>query len=282
MGLDDVAISLALSYLAGNIPTIKDKLSKKGNLEERIERCYQNALKQWRKNDSIRKNMSIHVFENTKKLAKYIETGSAVIINELIDFWGKELRNDKLCYAFLLECKLDGILDIAHNQASTLGEINSKIDILLDTSKEISPIRKGLTKHKPVNNYIRRYCSSETDHHESLYYLLRNAERNTLADYVTGVVSHDTNKFILYSGGQTGKTTELRNLCWELQNSGLYIPVSFEVKSSYDLKRDDLPQTRFYNNKEIVIIIDALDETNGKTRDELLLTICSFAHDNLN
>lgn len=280
MGLDDVAISLALSYLAGNIPTIKDKLSKKGNLEERIEQCYQNALKQWRKNDSIRKNMSIHVFENTKKLAKYIETGSAVIINELIDFWGKELRNDKLCYAFLLECKLDGILDIAHNQASTLGEINSKIDILLDTSREGSPIRKGLTKHKPVNNYIRRYCSSETDHHESLYYLLRNAERNTLADYVTGVVSHDTNKFILYSGGQTGKTIELRNLCWELQNSGLYIPVSFEVKSSYDLKRDDLPQTRFYNNKEIVIIIDALDETNGKTRDELLLTICSFAHDN--
>lgn len=280
MGLDDVAISLALSYLAGNIPTVKDKLSKKGNLEERIEQCYQNALKQWRKNDSIRKNMSIHVFENTKKLAKYIETGNAVIINELIDFWGKELRNDKLCYAFLLECKLDGILDIAHNQASTLGEINSKIDILLDTSREGSPIRKGLTKHKPVNNYIRRYCSSETDHHESLYYLLRNAERNTLADYVTGVVSHDTNKFILYSGGQTGKTTELRNLCWELQDSGLYIPVSFEVKSSYDLKRDDLPQTRFYNKKEIVIIIDALDETNGKTRDELLLTICSFAHDN--
>ena len=29
MGLDDVAISLALSYLAGNIPTIKDKLLKK-------------------------------------------------------------------------------------------------------------------------------------------------------------------------------------------------------------------------------------------------------------
>lgn len=224
--------------------------------------------------------MSIHIFENTKKLAKYIETENIVIIRELIDFLGRELRNDELCYAFILECKLDGILDIAHNQASILGDINSKIDILLDNSRENSPIRKGLTKHKPVKNNIQRYCSSETDHHESLYYLLRNAERNTLADYVTGIVSHDANKFILYSGGQTGKTTELRNLCWELQNSGLYIPVSFEVKSSYDLKRDDLPQTRFYNLKEIVIIIDALDEINGKERDELLLTICSFAHDN--
>lgn len=280
MGLDDIAISFALSYLAGNIPTIKDRFSKKRDLDERIEKCYQKALKRWCQNDSIRKNMSIHIFENTKKLAKYIETENIVIIRELIDLWGRELRNDELCYAFILECKLDGILDIAHNQASILGDINSKIDILLDNSRENSPIRKGLTKHKPVNNYIRRYCSSETDHHESLYYLLRNAERNTLADYVTGVVSHDTNKFILYSGGQTGKTTELRNLCWELQNSGLYIPVSFEVKSSYDLKRDDLPQTRFYNLKEIVIIIDALDEINGKERDELLLTICSFAHDN--
>lgn len=280
MGLDDIAISFALSYLAGNIPTIKDRFSKKRDLDERIEKCYQKALKRWCQNDSIRKNMSIHIFENTKKLAKYIETENIVIIRELIDLLGRELRNDELCYAFILECKLDGILDIAHNQASILGDINSKIDILLDNSRENSPIRKGLTKHKPVKNYIQRYCSSETDHHESLYYLLRNAERNTLADYVTGIVSHDANKFILYSGGQTGKTTELRNLCWELQNSGLYIPVSFEVKSSYDLKRDDLPQTRFYNLKEIVIIIDALDEINGKERDELLLTICSFAHDN--
>ena len=33
MGLDDIAISFALSYLARNIPTIKDKLSKTKDLK---------------------------------------------------------------------------------------------------------------------------------------------------------------------------------------------------------------------------------------------------------
>lgn len=43
MGLDDIAISFALSYLAGNIPTIKDKLSKKKDLEGRIASLLQST-----------------------------------------------------------------------------------------------------------------------------------------------------------------------------------------------------------------------------------------------
>ena len=72
----------------------------------------------------------------------------------------------------------------------------------------------------------------------------------------------EKNKYIVYSGAQTGKTTELRNLCWELQECGLFMPVSYEVKSSYDLKQDDMPQNKWIDGKEVVVIIDALDEIN--------------------
>lgn len=134
--------------------------------------------------------------------------------------------------------------------------------------------------HKPVDGYIRRYCTSSKDHNDFIYYLNKEAERFTLVDYVIAAVNEGYNKFILYSGAQTGKTTELRNLCWELQQSGLYLPISYEVKTSTDLKQEQMPRARFVDEKEVVVIIDALDEINGKGREELLLAICSYAHDN--
>ena len=40
--------------------------------------------------------------------------------------------------------------------------------------------------------------------------MLGKKERHTLADYVTGVEETSTNKIVLYSSAQTGKTTELK------------------------------------------------------------------------
>ena len=279
MGFDDIVISFILSYFAGNIPTLKDTFQKKKDLENRIERCYQHALKLWCRNDDIRKKMSKGLLDTPKKFAQYITSGNSVVVNELINLFKNELRDDELCYNFILENKLDGVLNIVENQTSILDGIKDKTNTILDKIDGYVSIGTGLKQHEPVKGYIRRYCSSNKDQHDFLYYVLQKT-RNTLADYITGVVFSDKNKFILYSGGQTGKTTELKNLCWELQSSGLYFPISFEVKTCYNLKVDDLPKVRFYNGKEIVVVIDALDEIKEQKRDELLLTISSYAHDN--
>jgi len=111
-------------------------------------------------------------------------------------------------------------------------------------------------------------------------YLLDNKERHILADYVVGNVDNSsTNKYILYSSAQTGKTTELKQLCWELQQSGLFLPVLLEVRDNSDLKRENLPYEQYENGKEIIVIIDALDEVNGKTQEDLLETIDGYAAD---
>ena len=140
-------------------------------------------------------------------------------------------------------------------------------------------IRRGLKTHKAVDGYIRRFCTSDQSENNFIYYVLGKKERHTLADYVTGVEETSTNKIILYSSAQTGKTTELKQLCWELQQSGLYLPVSFEVRTNTKLKRDDLPESQYVDGKEVVIVIDALDEVNGQKYEDLLEEIGGYAYE---
>ena len=277
--------SFAISFFANNIPTVKDAVSYFGKnitLEKELERCYQKALKKWCKNDGIRQSMSMRMFRSLDELKKYLQREDHIDERELIELWAEELRNNQLCYEFIIKQKTDAVLDVVHENNVILQGLDKKTDEIL--SKIIQPEtlkpKKGLTKHKPVDGYIRRYCTDEQDGNDFLRYLLKNQERYTLADYVTSEVIKGKNKFIVYSGAQSGKTTELRNLCWELQQSGLFIPVSYEVKSSYDIKQDEMPTAKWLEGREVVVVIDALDEINGTERENLLKTINSYAHDN--
>lgn len=281
----ELFLSFAISYLANNIPTVKDAvsyISKNTTLEKELERCYQIALKKWCKNDGIRRSMSIRMFRNLEDLKKYLVCEEHIDERELLELWAEELRNNTICYNFIIEQKIDAVYDEARQNNIILTGLDRKADeiLLRISSPVVTRPMKGLTKHEPVEGYIRRYCTDEQDGNDFLRYLLKNQERFTLADYVTSEVVEKKNKFIVYSGAQTGKTTELRNLCWELQKSGLFMPVSYEVKSSYDLKQEEMPQEKWIDGKEVVVVIDALDEINGKERENLLKTINSYAHDN--
>lgn len=265
------------SYLVNNIPTLKEGISKNKNLEGELEKCYQKALYKWCKNDGIRKSMSMRMFKQLKDLKNYLQREEHIDERELTELWAEELRNNPICYDFIIEQKIDIVYDKVQDNKDLLQGLDKKINII--QSVAVRP-KRGLTKHKPVEEYIRRYCTDEQDGNNFLRYFLKNYERFTLADYITSDIVKEKNKYIVYSGAQTGKTTELRNLCWELQECGFFIPVSYEVKSSYDLKQGDMPQTRWIEGKEVVIIIDALDEINGREREDLLRTINSYAHDN--
>ena len=270
------------SYLVNNIPTLKEGISKDKKLEDELEKCYQKALYKWCKNDGIRKSMSMRMFRQLKDLKNYLQREEHIDERELTELWAEELRNNPICYEFIIEQKIDTVYDKVQENEVLLQGLDKKMDIILGRSYQSVAVRpkRGLTKHKPVDGYIRRYCTDEQDGNNFLRYFLKNYERFTLADYITNEIVKEKNKYIVYSGAQTGKTTELRNLCWELQECGLFMPVSYEVKSSHDLKQDDMPQTQWIDGKEVVVIIDALDEINGKEREDLLRTINSYAHDN--
>lgn len=277
MGIDDIFISFIVSYLAGSLPSLKNIIIKKDNetLQERIDKSFEKALDKWCADDVIRQRIAHQHFTSIAQLTKLATSSggdeSRMAISSLITLWAEELSKDEECAHFI--------------QEQTLSDINAKIDRLLtlvtkhEENKEIPLKPRGRKEHKPVDNYIRRYCSSEQAENDFVAYLLEKKERKTLSDYVIGLAEPNENKFILYSSAQTGKTTELKQLCWELQQSGLYLPISFEVRTNTTLKREDLPVQRYYDDKEIVVIIDALDEVNGKKYDDLIEEIGGYAYD---
>ena len=264
------------SYLAGSLPSLREIILKKDKttLDERIEQCYQTALERWCTKDTVRQRIAQKYFNGLNQLKELYSTEKwekeGVILKSLAQLWIEELSKDEEVSHYITT---QGIISI--------DEKLDKLTALL-TNQEIRnglQIRRGLTKHKAVDGYIRRFCTSDQSENNFIYYVLGKKERHTLADYVTGVEEMSTNKFVLYSSAQTGKTTELKQLCWELQQSGLYLPVSFEVRTNTKLKRVDLPESQFVDGKEVVLVIDALDEVNGQKYEDLLEEVGGYAYE---
>ena len=102
-------VSFVLSYLAGNIPQIKEWLQSRKDLQDKISKCYDRALKKWTINDGIRdaeKYREPILMDDLKHLlfGEEVKDKSRA---ELVRLWIEELRNDKDCYNFILEHKSD-------------------------------------------------------------------------------------------------------------------------------------------------------------------------------
>lgn len=268
---EDLALGVVASYLANHLPII----TQNKGLQTRMDEAYQRALEQWCRNDDVRRSLSSRMFAHVDKLKLALKNNSLPIghpqLVELEELWAAELRNDSLCYQFILESRLIYQQELIEEVRNAIRDLKSQKE---DT---FAKIRCGQQNHLPVVGYLRRYCTTNKDEHNRLYNSLLNKKPNTLADYVIGCVLPNTNKFVLYSSAQTGKTTELQNLCYELQESGLYYPVSFEVRNNTNLKRFDLPEIAEIDGKIVVVVIDALDEVNGQKREDLLEEVCAYA-----
>lgn len=276
MGID-IFINFIVSYVAGSLPSLKNIFSKNNNkpLEQIIDKCYERAVEKWCANDAIRSRIVQQKYADVNQLQSLYMSEEinkiTTSLKEIIRQWAEELKKDEECANYIqhqefkvLENKIDNLAAILENQ---------------DGRGQFWTIKRGLTKHQPVEGYIRRYCSSDNADNDFLAYIIGNKKRHTLADYVIGLSGDTYNKFILYSSAQTGKTTELKELCWELQQSQLYIPICFEVRTNTKLKRDDLPYYQYLDDKEIVVVIDALDEVNGQKHEDLIEEIGGYAYD---
>jgi len=273
MNVDDKYIAFINSYITREIPVLQDSKLKRDDmvLYNHIEKSYDNALKKWTGDNNIRERLACKKYSSISQLKELYSTtewkNDAIALQHLTYLWAVELQNDKEC-SFYIE----------NNQELT----NNNIHVLSQnyaTNTISQCIYRGLYEHNAVDCYIRRYCSLEQEQNVFLDYLLGHNDKFTLADFVLDIQNTSKNKFILYSSAQTGKTTELKQLCWELQQSGLYLPLYFEVRLNTELKRVQLPNVKFIDGKEIVVVIDALDEVNGIKYNDLLEEIEGYAFD---
>ena len=80
MGFDDVAVSFAVSYIAGYIPTLTNWLSRNKDFENRWNDCYNKALNKWTINDGIKDHLSNRMYSCLSELKDYLLTKQPVTI----------------------------------------------------------------------------------------------------------------------------------------------------------------------------------------------------------
>lgn len=121
-------------------------------------------------------------------------------------------------------------------------------------------LRTALTEQTfpEVDGYIERYVTSEKDKNNFARFILHQAPQ-TLYDKICSA-KIGKNKFLLIDKGQSGKTTELKEIAYKLAKSGRYFPILIKSYDNPRLAKKDLPSGDIFNNKPIVILIDAADE----------------------
>lgn len=95
MGIDDIITSFVVSYITGNIPTIKDRVSKEKGLRVQMDACYQRALTSWCKNDSIRKSLSSRMFSQMEDLCNYIKKKIRLILTSWLSYGKRSFETMK-------------------------------------------------------------------------------------------------------------------------------------------------------------------------------------------
>ena len=201
MGIDDIFIGFLISYIAGSLSSLKDVFFKKSkrSIKELVENCYNEALKKWMADSAVRESIAQKEpvkSGNLQDLCYYPEKENyTAVINDLLKFWAEEIRKNEDLSNYIQTQEIKAVGD----------KVDKLVEFLMKQGEveESHLIRRGLTIHKPVEGYIRRYCASDNNESNYLSYLLGTKERHTLADYVVGIEPVGANKFILYTDNKT-------------------------------------------------------------------------------
>jgi len=248
-------VGVAGSYFANMLP--KPYIPQ--NFDKHAAARYKTAAKNWSKIDETRSHLYIWVddFDSFKAFCALDHPEKEWVVNELMELWIKELHKDEVCRQLVVELKLDEVRRIIED---SLYEIrNSLRDIQAYLHRFES---KGTIEFTPYTNYIPRYCERTGTDVEFLR-MLGGYEYKTLVQRVltNDGFGDEAGRYVLYSGMQTGKSTELHHLGEVLAQSGIYFPLLICVDKVKGLNYNDLPLEDEVDKKSIVLMIDALDET---------------------
>lgn len=252
-----------------------------------IEKAFKNALKSWDTHHYVKGYYKEHKFESLEDFAQYVQSMRDLHedndINVFFTLFEEELRKDKDTYSLLKELREKaielGVEDIMATVADVKATLDNHTKLLDEINRKLSSINKGIREFTRPEPYMQRYCSYRMNRDEYIRFFIehRSVESCSLTDYIVGNSENVHNKYLLYGEAQSGKSTELRKLGYDLQKGGLFAPVLFEVSGHTNLM-NDLPALDNEDEKRIVLIIDALDERfDGEERNQLCKDIDTYA-----
>ncbi len=268
-------VSFALSYLAGNIPQIKEWLQGRKDLQIKISKCYDRALNKWTINDGIKETEKYREFilmDDLKQLLSGEDVKDKDRV-ELVRLWIDELRNDKDCYNFILEHKSDLVvikLDAGFVQLAQL---------LKEGTNEIREFRQE-------NNELLQQVMATLQRIETAQGNISEEElKDKIKQLLDGVVRHMIESLRLISakellveiektfGTVLKKDKELMALFLMSKADSLFFYVPKEASElyhqAYRIKTDDerlmeieMMRLRRDNQEEAIAICNNLPESN--------------------
>ena len=296
MVFESVGIILSVASLSKDI---YDLVKKDDHLNE-INKAYQNALKKWCKNDTVREKISSR-FLNFSDLVNHIQENgqSGLIDNEYASFlevWESELRNNALTYGFLTEILARQTVGIGRNLLLGQETIVDKVDgvgegvkqVLVEVQQLSYQLSKATlvptTKTLPISNLFTppQYCKPEeyirrkvrdfnNVDHLTRYLNPQMYQPQSLIDYL--IEGESKKRAILYSEAQAGKSTELKNLAYETQASGLFNVYFYELKSYTGGRLLNDSHLAYFTTDSLhrnMLILDGLDEVKDELRPDAI------------
>ena len=250
------------------------------------KRAFSKAVKRWSPSLYIRGYYKEHRIKCIEEFCEYVKSHQGTYNNDidsLYRLFEEELDKTTEGRLFLQNLRLKKLnkdqYEVLMKTADILNDLKKHYDMLRGIEQVLNSHNKGIREFTDKEDYIQRYCTRRLNNDEYFKYLLehKTIEKKKLIDFISERTECKGNKFILYSDAQTGKTTELKQLGWELQKEGQFIPIMFQVKGCYSIKQE-LPALSPDIEEGLVGIIDALDEKfEGDARFSLYNEIETYA-----
>lgn len=136
-----LASSFVISLIAGFGNSFIDSVVYNKSLEKRIKDCFRRAVDRWNVAEDIKDCVKAKEFEYFSDLENYLKNPAKGIhpkLGELLRLWIDELRNDQICYDFIIENKND-ILNCKLNDAQRVlkEEVLSSLDTIRENNQQL-------------------------------------------------------------------------------------------------------------------------------------------------
>lgn len=138
-----VLLPFAISYLANNVPSIKELVIKNKSLDARIKACYDRAVKHW-PCEAFREFFGGKDYSHLDDLKDYVLGDINKLqnkeIQDLVGQWVLEMRKDGIYEEYLHEIKTDQIISSITINTELLSQVHDSIERLESIPQKLDEV----------------------------------------------------------------------------------------------------------------------------------------------
>lgn len=273
MGLDDIMISFAVSVGAGIATNLIEDIRSNKNLDARMNKCFNNALKKWEVSQETRNNLHSESLNFYSDLAVFLSNPAKGInpkIKELLHLWIKEIQNDEICANYIIShkqdvanCKLNDVL------VSLKNDILTTINIIAERQENM--LKKQDDMMEFLQTQMQALTKDETiDQAKKLIAILRGSIAELIEDLKLTTVRRVIEEIELQYASVIENNQELRSEIAYIKGLTLLFsqsPKAIELFHEAYIIRPDVPN---YMQMEVRRCLAKCDyETARKLSEEL-------------